>query len=47
MRTIYAAAIATHAENKLDAGALLDDLLGPRGRRAVIAAGLQPVAPRR
>ena len=46
MRTIYAAAITTHAENKLDAGALLDDLLGPKGRRAAIAAGLKPVAPR-
>ncbi len=44
MTTIYTAAIATHAENALDAGALLNELRGPKGRDASIKAGLKPVA---
>jgi molybdate transport system substrate-binding protein len=44
MTTIYTAAIATHAENALDAGALLNDLRGPKGRDASIKAGLKLVA---
>jgi molybdate transport system substrate-binding protein len=44
MTTIYTAAIATNAENALDAGALLNELRGPRGREASIKAGLKPVA---
>ena len=43
MTTIYTAAIATHAENALDAGALLNELRGPKGRDASIKAGLKPV----
>ncbi|HWM61059.1 MAG TPA: substrate-binding domain-containing protein [Rhizomicrobium sp.] len=44
MTTIYTAAIATNAENALDAGALLNDLRGRKGRDACIKAGLKPVA---
>jgi molybdate transport system substrate-binding protein len=44
MTTIYTAAIATHAENALDAGALLNELRGPKGREASIKAGLKPVS---
>ena len=43
MTTIYTAAIATHAENALDAGALLNELRGPKGRDASIKTGLKPV----
>jgi molybdate transport system substrate-binding protein len=43
MTTIYTAAIATRAENALDAGALLNELRGPKGRDASIKAGLKPV----
>jgi molybdate transport system substrate-binding protein len=43
MTTIYAAAIATNAENAMDAGALLDDLRGPKGREESLKAGLKPV----
>jgi molybdate transport system substrate-binding protein len=44
MTTIYTAAIATHAENAMDAGALLNELRGPKGREASIKAGLKPVS---
>ena len=44
MTTIYTAAIATHAENAMDAEALLTDLRGPKGREASLTAGLKPVA---
>jgi molybdate transport system substrate-binding protein len=44
MTTIYTAAIANNAENAMDAGALLNDLRGPRGRDASIKAGLKPVS---
>ncbi len=43
MTTIYAGAISTHAENVLDAAALLDDLRGKKGHDAAIRAGLKPV----
>jgi len=43
MTTIYTAAIATNAENAMDANALLNDLRGPKGREASIKAGLKPV----
>jgi molybdate transport system substrate-binding protein len=43
MTTIYTAAIATNAENAMDAGTLLNDLRGPKGRNASIQAGLKPV----
>lgn len=43
MSTIYTAAIATHAQNAMDAGAMLDDLRGPKGHDASLKAGLQPV----
>lgn len=43
MTTIYAAAIASNAENAMDAGALLDDLRGPKGREESLKAGLKPV----
>lgn len=43
MRTIYAAAVATHAQNAMDAAAMLDDLRGPKGHDASLKAGLQPV----
>jgi molybdate transport system substrate-binding protein len=45
MTTIYTAAIATHAENAMDAEALLNDLRGPNGREASLTAGLKPVPP--
>ena len=44
MTTIYTAAIATNAENAMDAEALLNDLRGPAGRDASLNAGLKPVA---
>ena len=44
MTTIYTAAIATHAENAMDAEALLTDLRGPKGREASLTAGLKPVS---
>src|SRR5258708_4172055 len=44
MTTIYTAAIATNAENAMDAGKLLNDLRGPKGRDASIKAGLKPVS---
>jgi molybdate transport system substrate-binding protein len=44
MTTIYAAAVATDAKNAMDAGAMLADLRGPKGRDANLKAGLQPVA---
>ena len=44
MTTIYSAAIATNAENAMDARALLNDLRGPKGRDASIQAGLKPVS---
>jgi molybdate transport system substrate-binding protein len=44
MSTIYAAAVASNAENAMDAGLLLDDLRGPKGRDASLRAGLKPVA---
>jgi len=44
MTTIYTAAIASNAENAMDAGALLNDLRGPKGRDAAIKAGLKPVS---
>ena len=44
MTTIYTAAIATNAENAMDARALLNDLRGPKGRDASIQAGLKPVS---
>jgi len=43
MTTIYAAALATNAENAMDARAMLDDLRGPKGRDASLNAGLKPV----
>ena len=43
MTTIYAAALATNAENAMDATRLLDDLRGPKGRDASLNAGLKPV----
>lgn len=43
MTTIYAAALATNAENAMDASAMLDDLRGPKGRDASLNAGLKPV----
>jgi len=44
MTTIYTAAVATNAENAMDATALLNDLRGPKGRDASIKAGLKPVS---
>ena len=44
MTTIYTAAVATNAENAMDAALLLNDLRGPRGREASIQAGLKPVS---
>ena len=44
MTTIYTAAVATNAENAMDAKALLHDLRGPKGRDASIRAGLKPVS---
>ena len=43
MTTIYAAALATNAENAMDANAMLNDLRGPKGRDASLNAGLKPV----
>jgi molybdate transport system substrate-binding protein len=43
MSTIYAAALATNAENAMDAQAMLDDLRGPKGRDASLNAGQRPV----
>jgi molybdate transport system substrate-binding protein len=43
MTTIYAAALATNAENAMDARALLNDLRGPKGHDASLKAGLKPV----
>jgi len=43
MTTIYAAALATNAENAMDATAMLNDLRGPKGRDASLDAGLKPV----
>jgi len=43
MTTIYTAAVATHAQNAMDAAAMLDDLRGPKGHDASLKAGLQPV----
>jgi molybdate transport system substrate-binding protein len=44
MTTIYAAAIATNAQNALDATRLLNDLRGNDGREAAARAGLKPIA---
>jgi molybdate transport system substrate-binding protein len=44
MTIIYTAAVATNAENAMDAALLLNDLRGPRGRDATIQAGLKPVS---
>jgi molybdate transport system substrate-binding protein len=44
MTTIYAAAVATDAQNPMDAAAMLTDLRGPKGRDANLKAGLQPVS---
>ena len=44
MTTIYTAAIASNAENAMDAGAMLADLRGEKGRQANIKAGLKPVS---
>lgn len=43
MTTIYAAALANDAENKMDARALLDDLRGAKGHAESVKAGLKPV----
>jgi len=43
MTTIYTAAIATNAENAMDANVLLNDLRGSKGHEASIKAGLKPV----
>jgi molybdate transport system substrate-binding protein len=45
MTTIYTAAVATNAENALDATALLNDLRGQDGQEAAMRAGLKPVQP--
>jgi molybdate transport system substrate-binding protein len=44
MTTIYTAAIASNAENAMDAHAMLADLRGEKGRKANIKAGLKPVS---
>jgi molybdate transport system substrate-binding protein len=44
MTTIYTAAVATNAENAMDAEALLNELRGAKGRDASIQAGLKPVS---
>lgn len=44
MTTIYAGAVASNAENEMDARALLNDLAGERGRAESLKAGLKPVA---
>src|SRR6185312_15298223 len=43
MTTIYAAAVASNAENAMDASALLNDLRGTRGREESLKAGLKPI----
>ncbi len=43
MSTIYAAAMATHAQNALDAAAPLADLRGENGREAARKTGLKPI----
>ena len=43
MTTIYAGAVASNAENAMDAGALLNDLRGTRGREESLKAGLKPI----
>jgi len=43
MATIYAGAVASNAENAMDAGALLNDLRGTRGREESLKAGLKPM----
>lgn len=43
MTTIYAAAVSTHAENAMDAEAMLTDLRGEKGREASLKAGLMPI----
>ena len=43
MTTIYAAAVATHAQNAMDAAAMLADLRGAKGRDAAAKAGLKPI----
>jgi molybdate transport system substrate-binding protein len=43
MTTIYAAAVSTHAQNALDAGRMLADLRGEKGRDASLKAGLKPI----
>lgn len=43
MTTIYAAAVATHAQNALDAAAMLADFSGDKGRDAARKAGLMPL----
>jgi len=43
MTTIYAAAIPTHAQNAMDAAAMLADLAGEKGRIASLQAGLMPL----
>ena len=43
MTTIYAASVASNAENAMDAAALLNDLRGQRGREESLKAGLKPV----
>jgi molybdate transport system substrate-binding protein len=44
MTTIYTAAVASNAENAMDAEALLTDLRGEKGRQASLKAGLKPVS---
>ena len=44
MTTIYTAAIASNAENAMDAHTMLADLRGEKGRKANIKAGLKPVS---
>jgi molybdate transport system substrate-binding protein len=43
MTTIYAAAVAIHAQNAMDADAMLADLRGEKGRDAAAGAGLKPL----
>jgi molybdate transport system substrate-binding protein len=43
MNTIYTAAVATNAQNAMDAAAMLDEFRGPKGHDASLKAGLQPV----
>ena len=43
MTTIYAAAVASNAENEMDAKALLNDLRGAKGREESVKAGLKPI----